>query len=69
MKQRVGTKPFNSRFFQYHKNISMRTPAYFEQFPYYKTVMEELEKKHAPGQPEGFGENFFDKIWQNNVNP
>ena len=47
----------------------MRTPAYFEQFPYYKTVMEELEKKHAPGQPEGFGENFFDKIWQNNVNP
>ena len=69
MRKRVGTKQVNRRFYQYHKNISMRTPGYFEQFPYYKQTMERIEPLFQPGQPEGFGPGYFDKIWQTPVNP
>lgn len=65
MRTRVGTRTPDKHFYHYHKNISMRTPGYFQLFPYYEQVMTELEQKYS----QEFAEDYFAVRWRNAVNP
>lgn len=65
MRERVGTKKQNRKFYEYYRNLVMRTPDYLECFPYLKKDLELLEQEFGGS----FEKDHFAWAWKNPLSP